>query len=156
VNDFGIEPQWWWLIVATLLAIAELIVPGVFLIWLAAGAALTGFATLIFEPPIAFQFALFALFSLGSVYGGRRYYLRNPVESSDPQLNDRASRLIGKNVEVVSAIESGTGRVRVGDSVWNCSGPDCVPGTRVRVVGADGTCLRVEKVELIEDRAAAD
>jgi len=38
----GIEPQWAWLIAAAVLAVAELIVPGVFLIWLAAAAGITG------------------------------------------------------------------------------------------------------------------
>jgi membrane protein implicated in regulation of membrane protease activity len=146
-----LDPEWWWLGAALLLGIAELIVPGVFLVWVAAGAALTGLATLLFGPPVAFQFVLFALFSLGSVYGGRRWYVSNPVPSSDPLLNDRASRLVGRNVEVVGAIENGTGRVRVGDSVWNCSGPDCAAGSRVRVTGADGTCLTVEKIDLIAD-----
>jgi membrane protein implicated in regulation of membrane protease activity len=148
VNDFGLEPQWLWLIAATVLAIAEIIVPGVFLIWLAAGAALTGFATMIFEPPAAFQFALFALFTLASVYGGRRYYARNPVASSDPLLNDRASRLIGRTVVVVAPIENGTGQVRVGDGVWNCRGPDSEAGSKVRITGADGTCLLVEPVAI--------
>lgn len=146
MSDLGLEPQWWWLIAAIALAIAEIIVPGVFLIWLAAGAALTGLATLVFGPPLAFQFALFALLSLAAVYVGRRWYASHPVPTSDPMLNDRASRLIGQNVLVVSAIENGSGRVKVGDSVWNCRGADSEAGSRVRVTGADGTCLIVEPV----------
>jgi membrane protein implicated in regulation of membrane protease activity len=139
-----LEPHWLWLIAAALLGIAELIVPGVFLIWIAAAAAGTGLLTLLFGVGIAFQFALFALLSIASVYAGRRWYTANPVETSDPLLNDRAARLIGRAVTVVSAIEHGEGRVKVGDSVWNCRGPDCEAGTRVRITGAQGTCLLVE------------
>jgi membrane protein implicated in regulation of membrane protease activity len=146
MNDYGIEPQWWWLIVATMLAIAEIIIPGVFLIWLAAGAALTGFLTLLIGPPVTVQFAMFAGLSLAAVYLGRRWYAANPVVSSDPLLNDRATRLIGRNVEVVGPIEGGRGRVRVGDSVWNARGPDCAEGSRVRVTGADGTSLIVDRI----------
>lgn len=149
----GIEPHWMWLIGATILGIAELIVPGVFLIWLAAAAALTGFAALLLDIPLAFQFAVFALASLGAVYIGRRTYVRNPVESSDPLLNDRAARLVGETVVVVGAIENGRGRVRVGDSVWLARGPDVPEGARVRVVGADGACLRVEPLVLPESPA---
>jgi inner membrane protein len=144
VNGLDLEPQWLWLIVAALLGIAELIVPGVFLIWIAAAAALTGLVTLLTGIALPFQFLLFAIFSIGSVYAGRRWYKSFPVASSDPLLNDRAARLIGRSVTVVTAIRGGEGRVKVGDSVWSCRGADCDEGARVRVTGAEGNCLIVE------------
>jgi membrane protein implicated in regulation of membrane protease activity len=140
----GIDAHWIWLIAAALLGIAELVVPGVFFIWVAAAAAVTGFATLFFDLSVALQFGLFSLLALAAVYLGRRWYADNPVESSDPLLNDRASRLVGQVVVTVSPIENGIGRCKVGDSVWNCRGPDSPEGARVRIVGADGTCLIVE------------
>jgi membrane protein implicated in regulation of membrane protease activity len=143
---FDLEPQWLWLIGATLLAIAELIVPGLFLIWIAAAAAATAVAAML-GIPVAFQFALFALFSIGAVHSGRRLYARNPVESSDPLLNDRTARLIGRTVTVVSPIEHGEGRVRVGDSIWPCRGPDASEGSHVRIVGTESNCLRVEPIQ---------
>ena len=146
--NFGdMEPHWMWLIAAALLGIAELLLPGVFLIWLSAAAALTGFAALLFGIPLAFQFALFAALALAATYAGRRWYAANPVESSDPMLNDRAARLVGQTVVVVGAIENGAGRVRVGDCVWNARGADAGVGARVRITGADGTCLSVEPVQ---------
>src|SRR6185312_10059728 len=125
----GIEPYWLWLIVAAALGIAELLFPGIFLIWIAAAAAGTGLLTLFTGVGAAFQFALFALLSILSVYLGRRWYAAHPVETSDPLLNNRAARLIGRTVTVVAAIEHGEGRVKVGDSVWNCRGTDCEVGT---------------------------
>jgi membrane protein implicated in regulation of membrane protease activity len=119
----------------------------VFLIWLAAAAALTGLATLALGIELPFQLVLFTLFSISAVYGGRRWYLNNPVASSDPLLNDRGARLTGETLTVVSAIENGRGRVRVGDGVWTCKGPDAPEGARVRVTGLDGSCLRVELVD---------
>jgi membrane protein implicated in regulation of membrane protease activity len=151
--NFDLEPQWIWLLGAIVLGIAELIVPGVFLIWLAAAAAATGLLTLAFGIDLPFQFAVFALFAIASVYSGRRWYLANPMPSADPMLNDRAARLVGRTVVVVAAIENGEGRVRVGDGVWSCRGPDCAEGTRVRITGADGSCLRVEPVRAIEGPA---
>lgn len=149
----GVEPHWAWLIGAAVLGIAELLMPGLFLIWLAAAAAITGFAALLFGIPLAFQFALFALVALAAVYVGRRWYANHPVESSDPFLNDRAARLIGETVVVVGAIENGVGRVKVGDSVWNARGPDAEVGARVRVIGADGTCLKVERAVIANSPA---
>ncbi len=144
MSGFDLEPHWLWLLGATLLGIAEIFVPGVFLIWLAAAAAVTGLITLAVGLPLAFQLVLFALLAIASVYGGRKWYVKNPMPSSDPLLNDRAARLKGRSVTVVSAIENGEGRVKVGDSVWSCRGPDCAEGTRVRITGTEGTCLTVE------------
>jgi membrane protein implicated in regulation of membrane protease activity len=155
VSGFEIEPHWAWLLAATALGIAELLVPGVFLIWLAAAAAITGLLTLAFGLAMGFQFVLFALLSLASVWFGRRWYTNNPVASSDPLLNDRAARLIGETLVLVSPIENGRGRVRVGDGVWQCKGADAEVGTRVRVVGAEGSCLKVEPIapKLLEDES---
>ena len=144
----GLGPHWLWLLAAVLLGIAELIVPGVFLIWIAAAAAGTGLLTLLFGVGVAFQFLLFALLSIASVYAGRRAYAANPVATADPLLNNRAARLVGRTVEVATPIVHGEGRVKVGDSVWNCTGPDCAAGTPVRIIGAQGTCLLVEPVAI--------
>jgi hypothetical protein len=143
-----------WMLAAILLGIAELIVPGVFLIWLAAAAAATGLLTLAFGIDLPFQFALFALLAIAAVYFGRRWYVNNPMPSADPMLNNRGARLVGRTVVVVGAIENGEGRVRVGDGVWSCRGPDCAVGSRVRIAGADGSCLKVEPVREIEGPAA--
>lgn len=148
-----LEPHWIWLIAAAVLGIAEMMVPGVFLIWLAAAAALTGVVALLFDMPAAFQFALFGLLSLASVYFGRRWYVANPVESSDPLLNDRASRMIGETVVVVAAIENGRGQVSVGDTVWPARGAEAPAGTRVKIVGVEGTTLKVEPVGALPDRS---
>jgi membrane protein implicated in regulation of membrane protease activity len=141
----GLELHWLWLIAAAVLASAEIVVPGVFLIFLAGAAALTAAAAAV-GLPFPIQLALFPLFALGSVWFGKRWYHRNPVASSDPLLNDRAARLIGQVVVVAETIEHGTGRVRVGDSVWNARGENAAIGTRVRVTGVEGTCLRVERL----------
>ena len=145
--------HWWWLTAAIVLAIAELVVPGAFLIWIATAAALTGVAALLIGVPLAGQFVLFALLSVASVYLGRRIY-GEAVPSGDPMLNDRAARLIGETLVVVEAIEDGRGRVRVGDGAWPARGPDAAAGTRVRVTGADGACLHVEPVLIIPPDAA--
>jgi membrane protein implicated in regulation of membrane protease activity len=154
MEGLNLEPHWIWLLAAALLGIAEILVPGVFLIWLAAAAAATGFVTLALGVPLAFQFVLFGLLSIAAVYFGRRWYTSNPVESADPFLNDRAARLRGEILVVVNAIEDGRGKVRVGDTVWNCRGVDAPAGARVRVTGAEGTCLKVEPVAALEPPAA--
>ena len=152
MNLEGLELHWAWLIAAALLAIAEILVPGVFLIFLAAAAALTALAAAA-GLGLPFQLVLFPLFSLGAVWFGKRWYNRNPVPSSDPLLNDRIARHVGQTVVVVNAIENGSGRVRLGDTVWAARGPDAEVGAKVRIVGADGTCLQVEPAMLPQSPA---
>ena len=144
MNLGGLDDHWWWLIAAAVLGILEIFIPGVFLVWMAVAAAITGMLVAFLPLALPFQLALFGLLAMAAVYGGRRHYERNPVPSSDPLLNDRTARLIGQNVLVVTAIENGEGRVKVGDGVWAARGPDAPAGSRMVVVGAEGTCLRVE------------
>ena len=140
----ALEPYWTWLIVGMLLATAEIIMPGFFLIWFAAAAILTGVLAFLLPISVAAQIGLFAVLALGAVYAGRRWFATNPIISSDPKLNDRGARLTGEIVTVVVAIQDGTGRVKVGDSVWSARGADAGVGDRVRVTGADGAVLLVE------------
>lgn len=134
-----------WLILAGVLALTELLVPGIFLVFVAAGAALTGVVTLIIpEFALLFQVAMFVVATCGAVAIGRSWYARNPGESPDPQLNDRVARLVGQIVTVVEPIEAGRGRVRVGDGEWLACGPDAAAGTRVRIVGGKAGSLDVE------------
>lgn len=140
----NLDDHWWWLVFAALLGIAEVMLPGVFLIWVALAAAVTGLIALAVPLSTPVQFLVFAVLCLIAVWGGRRWYAANPVDSQDPLLNDRTARLIGEVVTVVEAIEAGRGRVKVGDSVWLCQGPDTPVGSRVRVVGAEASALKVE------------
>ncbi len=145
----------WWLIAAVLLGLAELLVPGVFLVFLAFAAAVTGLFLLLFpDLAVAAQLLSFAAWSAVAVWIGRRWYRENPVDSSDPLLNQRVARLLGETVTVVQAIDGGTGRVRVGDSEWIARGPDAPAGARVRVTGADGTTLKVEPLPILQGPAA--
>lgn len=134
-----------WLAAALGLAIAELIAPGFFMIFLAAGAAITGFAILLVPGlPVLVQALLFALFTAAAVGLGRRWYHRSAVPTEDPLLNDRVARLIGTTAEVSDAIVAGEGRVKVGDGAWKARGPDAAAGAVVRIVGASGSVLLVE------------
>ena len=145
---FGIalEPYWWWLILSLVLGIAEILIPGVFLIWIGAAAFVTGVLALLLPLPQAAEFVIFAVTAIGSVVAGRRYLRNNPIQSTDPMLNDRAARLVGRQVLVFETIIGGEGKVKVGDSVWLASGPDAQVGTRVEVVGATGARLQVQPI----------
>ena len=140
----NLADHWWWLGAGALLGILEILLPGIFLIWIAIAAWVTALIVAFIPLTLAWQLVVFVALAFVTVFVGRQYYARNPVESDDPNLNARASRLIGQIVTVDSAIENGKGRVRVGDGVWNATGPDSPAGASVRIVAAEGTLLTVE------------
>ena len=140
----GWDPDWFWLVAGVVLAIAEILVPGFFMIWLAAAAIATGLIAMFIPIAMPFQVLLFAALAVAAVYAGRRWFVRNPIESTDPKLNDRGARLAGETVTVVQALSTGRGRVKVGDGVWIAKGPDAAVGANVRVTGSDGSTLLVE------------
>lgn len=149
------ESAWIWLIAGVLLAIAELVVPGIFLIWLGAAALVTGMVALGTSLSPAAEFGCFALLATVSVLAGRSVMARMPILSDDPLLNERTARLIGRKVVVTDAIVDGEGRVRVGDGIWPATGPDSPAGTTVEVVAADGARLIVGAIDPETPRAIA-
>jgi len=145
----GIEPGWLWLIGGVVLLIAEIIAPGFFLLFIGAAAMATGVFTILFDLGAAPQLALFALYAVIALMVGRKIYANRDVNSSDPLLNDRSARLVGKVVTVVNAVDDHDGRVRVGDSEWSARGGPAAAGERVRVTGVDGNCLLVEPERIL-------
>ena len=144
MNGLGVDPGWLWLIGGVLLLILEVIAPGFFLVFIGAAAMATGLFTVLFNLGLAPQLALFALYAVIAVLFGRRFYANRAVDSTDPLLNDRVGRLVGKMVTVVAAVDDHDGRVRVGDSEWSARGGPAAVGERVRITGVEGNCLTVE------------
>jgi membrane protein implicated in regulation of membrane protease activity len=140
------EWAWAWLIGGLALAGAEILVPGVFLIWIGTAALVTGGLSLAFGLPLVGQLALFAGSAIASMLTGSYFNARAPIISDDPLLNERTARLIGRTVTVVTPIAHGEGRVRVGDSEWIAIGTDVAVGEKVTIVGANGGRLVVEPV----------
>ncbi len=140
----GMDAHWGWLALGLLLAVGEMAIPGVFLIWLAGAAIITGLASWVLPLGPAVQIVLFVGLALVSVFAGRNWLRANPIAAADPKMNDRGARAVGETVLVTQVIEGGSGRVRLGDSEWLARGPDAEPGTRMRVCGHDGAVLLVE------------
>ena len=136
--DYGIDP-----VVISDLA-AEIVAPGFFLVWLGAAAIVTGIVAWIVPIGVPLQLAIFAILSIVALYAGRKYLRDNPITTTDPLLNQRGGRLIGEVLTLVTAIENGRGRAKVGDGEWPVRGPDTAEGSKVRVVSADGSVLVVE------------
>ncbi len=139
--------QWWSL--AVLLIILEIFSPAAFFLWLGIAAAITGLLTLLVpETHWAIQLIIFSIFSVVSVWAGRTWFKRNPIETDHPFLNQSNQEFIGKVYTVEQAISNGAGgRIKVGDSTWKAIGEDAEVGDKVRVVSVSATVLTVELVK---------
>ncbi|QWC57250.1 NfeD family protein [Erythrobacter sp. 3-20A1M] len=145
----GVEPYIVWIVIGLVLATLELVVPGVYLIWLAVAALITGGLAFIYDVGLALQVVEFVALALISVYSARRILSDSPIVSSDPLLNKPTGRMVGQTAVVTQAIEGGSGRVRYADGEWMARGVDMEPGERVRITGTEGSVLLVEPVNLI-------
>ena len=150
-----IEAGWAWIALGLVLAGFEMIVPGVYLMWLAFAALATGALTFVFDFGVPFQVVDFVFLSLIAVFTARRMVGDRPIESSDPLLNNRMGRLVGQTGVVTIAIEHGEGRIHQGDSDWTARGPELAAGARVRIVGFDGGTVIVEPLTLLADEGTA-
>jgi len=149
LDSFG--AHWVWLTLGLVLAGLEMLVPGVYLIWLALAAIITGVLTLTLDLSLPFQVVDFVFLSLIIAFSAKRFLRERPIESSDPLMNRRGARLVGETALVVQAIEHGSGRVKLGDSEWIARGPNVAAGERVRISGSEGAILLVEPVGLLTD-----
>lgn len=150
----GLQAHWIWLTLGVLLAGLEMLVPGVYLIWLAIAAILTGVMTGLLHLALPVQVIDFVFLALITVFSARRWLRDSPIVGADPLMNRRGARMVGQIAVVVQAIEHGGGRVHVGDSEWLASGPNVAVGERVRITGSDGATLLVEPIALLPDEGA--
>lgn len=137
-----------WLIAALILGLAELLIPGVFAVFIAIAAGIVGVMMLVMpDLPLAVQIGAFAAWTVVTVLIGKRWYTDFPVESSDPHLNDRVARLIGKTVVVQVPINHEGGRVAIGDGSWPARGVIANAGAQVRIVAIRDGVVIVEPTD---------
>jgi len=133
-----------WACLALLLIAAEVIAPGVFMLWLGMAAGVV-FAVVLLVPgiPRPLQALGFIVLSFAFIAVYRRYFRKRDELSDQPLLNRRAEQFVGKVFVLDSAIVNGFGKIKVGDALWTVAGPELAAGSRVRVTAADSMVLTV-------------
>jgi len=141
--------SWFWWALALALFAAEAMLPGTFMLWLGFAAVGVGVITLLFGGiELWVQWVLFSLLAMVAVAAGwrwRRTHADSPTDQ--PLLNRRAEQYVGKVVVLEGPLVNGSGRARVGDTLWSVSGPDLPGGSRVRIAAAEGSRLVVVPAE---------
>jgi membrane protein implicated in regulation of membrane protease activity len=138
--------KWNWLVLAAAFFLIELVAPGAFMLWLGLSALLVGVISLFVEWPWQYQLVAFAVFALASLPLWRRLAHRVEKKVDQPFLNRRADAFVGREFTLEKPIVSGSGTVRIDDTIWRLAGPDCPGGSRVKVVRADAATLVVEPI----------
>jgi inner membrane protein len=142
---------WNWMVLGFALLAMEILVPGVFLLWIGLAALLVGALSLaIWDAGFwvwQVQVLVFLALALACAFAGKKIMTGRGDETDQPLLNRRAEQLVGRTATLAEPIENGRGRLRLGDTVWRVTGPDLPVGARVRVaaVGQSDLELVVEK-----------
>ncbi len=140
-NTYG---PWAWFVAGLVLLALELVVPGGYFLWLGAAGLVTGLLSFIPGLSWPWQVTIFGVLAIAIVVVWT-LVTRNRVQKTDnPFLNRRAERFVGHEGVIDEPIRDGSGRLKLGNSVWRISGPDLAAGQKVRVIGADGPVLKVE------------
>jgi membrane protein implicated in regulation of membrane protease activity len=126
----------------------EMLIPGIFFMFVAAGAATVG-VIMLFAPelPLTWQLLIFIAVAIVTAYVGRKYLVRFQQHRHSTEvetLNRRGSEFVGQTVALIDPIVGGRGRARVGDTTWTVTGPDAPAGTLVEVIASSGNELRVK------------
>ena len=147
VKELG---PWSWMVFGFVLLTLEIMVPGVFLLWIGIAAIIVGAMSLVFwdaaiwSSPLwtwQVQTVTFLVLSVISVLAGRYIMAKRGNHSEQPVLNRRSDQRIGRIATLTEPIRDGRGRVQLGDTTWRVAGPDLPAGTAVRVVQASETDL---------------
>jgi membrane protein implicated in regulation of membrane protease activity len=140
------EPGLIWILVGFAVLGAEMLLPGVYLVWVGGAAVGTGLLLLLAAPPFGVAVAVFlALLAMGV---GTSLWLR-PRGGPAHRVNAPEAGLAGRHGLVIAVEPTGL-RIRIGDSDWPARPPRgaAVPelGATVRVEAVDGTVLIVRPV----------
>lgn len=141
---------WNWMVLGFVLLALEILLPGVFLLWIGIAALITGALSLaIWDVGLwvwQVQVLVFLVLSLISPYVGRKIMNEAGGASDQPLLNRRSEQMVGRTATLTEPIHEGRGRIKLDDTTWNVSGPDLPVGARVRVTGAADAELVVEPI----------
>lgn len=137
---------WNWFILGAVLLAVEIVAPGTFVLWLGLAAIAVGLISLAVDWPWQAQAVAFAVLSVASLFVWRRVSRSSEKPSDRPFLNRRSDSYVGRTFTLEKPIVGGVGTVRIDDTVWRVTGPDCPAGSHVRIAQADGATLIVERL----------
>ncbi len=148
ISEWLADPGLAWLAAGLVLVVAEMVLPGAFLLWLGLASIGTGLVCRVATTSFAVQVVIFAVLaplSIACAMTMRR-------KSRPANVNTPGSGLVGRHATLLR-FEAGEGRVRVGDSDWPAR---LAPGAAMpavdmplEVVAVDGLVLLVRPAVVV-------
>lgn len=141
-----------WFTIGLVFAIAEISVPGTYLIWFGFASFTMGALVSFMEFSPTETLVVFTL--LSALYSAFGWWVYSKIlkKNSDKNknLNDMAGAYIGKVYQLSQDVVDGRAKAKVGDGFWlvETEDEDLKKGDKVRVIGVEnGVILKVEKYE---------
>lgn len=139
---------WGWIIAGMVLAGLEILVPGVFLLWIGLGAVLVGLLLSLFpELPVAWQALVFAVAMVASLGLGFAIQRRGSRAADQGFLNRETEAMVGQRYLAIAPFAAGRGRISVQDSSFAALSDEAIAaGELVEVVAIVDGRPKVVKV----------
>ncbi len=144
--EFLKNPTITWFLIGLLIAMLELVIPGLVLIFFAIGAIITAFLCLFFDFSIAIQILIFSVASLISIFTLRKYIKERILNKEPQKVTTLEDEFIGKTVEVISDILPGKpGKVDFKGAPWKAvSDYEIKQGQTAKIIDKDSITLIVK------------
>lgn len=146
---FSTWTVWHWLILGFALLIAEIVVPGIFLLWWGIAAIMiAGVMALIPSlslTVLGISYAILAL--LLSIAWWKYQHGKDQRDKKKFVLNQRDHAMIGCKGTVEEIAPNGIGRGHFGDTTWRVQGERLLAGDTIEVIGVKGITLLVRKLD---------
>ena len=104
---------WHWFALAGVMLLFEMLIPGIFFMFVAAGAAVVGVVLLIAPSlPVTWQLLIFIGVAIVTAYVGRKYLVRfqhHRHATEVETLNRRGTEFVGQSITLIEPIVAGRG-----------------------------------------------
>ncbi len=136
----------WWLILACLIAAAEIFMPGVYLIWVACALALTGLVHFLYPLPLGQELVVAACFMPITLYVGHRAYRQSLAPPEGQPLHARAERHVGEEITLDQPMRESGGKIALGGTLWKAQGADAEKGDKVKIIAYQNGVFQLRRL----------
>ncbi|AQS41111.1 MAG: Nodulation formation efficiency D like protein [Candidatus Tokpelaia hoelldobleri] len=143
-----ISGLWNWVILGFALLLLELLIPGVFLVWIGIAALITAIFSALANiigllAGWQSQIVVFLLLCVVLVWITQRFAAQ--LEHSEaPLLNRRTDEMLDMVITLSEPLHNGSGHTHIDDTIWRITGKDMPKGTRIRLVAYQNGAFQVE------------
>jgi hypothetical protein len=148
---------WGWIIAGAILAGLEILIPGIYLLWIGLGAFAVGIILALLPGlPLEWQTLIFAAAMVSSLGLGFWIQRRSGRTEADQFLNKEMTAMIGQKYLAIAPFSAGRGRIKVQDTSFAAVSDEAIEkGDLVEVIAITDGRPQVVKAPASSDRKPA-